>query len=190
MNKNSYVQNPSDYNLVSSHCRKIHAHKLVDSVQYVWLSFKSIMVDSIVPTPSVLLPRYCLKKVLGAGSYGKVYLAMDLENDTEVAIKLINYSELPQSLKVIQDEEITLLKTIRHPHIVRMIDSYHDRQQNLICTVLPLFPRGDLARFIRHNRETPIPEPQIWWLLAQMGSALRFCTVEATELAEDHSQRR
>ncbi|KAE8301223.1 Kinase, NEK [Giardia duodenalis] len=132
------------------------------------------MVDSIVPTPSVLLPRYCLKKVLGAGSYGKVYLAMDLENDTEVAIKLINYSELPQSLKVIQDEEITLLKTIRHPHIVRMIDSYHDRQQNLICTVLPLFPRGDLARFIRHNRETPIPEPQIWWLLAQMGSALRF----------------
>lgn len=132
------------------------------------------MADPIASTPSILLPKYCLKKVLGAGSYGKVYLAVDLEENKEVAIKLINYSELPQSLKVIQDEEITLLKALHHPHIVSVINSYHDKQHNLICTVLPLFHRGDLARFIRHNRETPIPEAQIWWLLAQMGSALRF----------------
>lgn len=132
------------------------------------------MTNSILSTPTVLLPRYSLKRVLGAGSFGKVYLAMDQEENKEVAIKLINYSELPQSLKVIQDEEVALLKTIRHPHIVSVIDSYHDKRQNLICTVLPLFSRGDLARYIRYNRETPIPEPQIWWLLAQMGSALRF----------------
>lgn len=72
---------------------------------------------------SLLGPRYKIIRLLGAGGMGRVYLAHDLELDTDVAIKIIR-PELGQSEKTLERlrNELLLARKVSHRNIVRIHD--------------------------------------------------------------------
>jgi serine/threonine protein kinase len=75
--------------------------------------------------------RYRLTKQLGEGSFGKVFLAVDVAEDTnEYAIKIVEGYGSNTSQMV----EAQLHSTLIHPHIVRLLDYFIDSD----CLVLVL----------------------------------------------------
>lgn len=69
---------------------------------------------------------YIFGKTLGTGSTGKVKLAKNLETDEIVAIKIVrkDFLENKPSLKKKMRREISVLKVLKHPNLMRLIDVF------------------------------------------------------------------
>ena len=74
--------------------------------------------------PSPQLGPYVLTKYLGQGTTGKVKLAINTENQQQVAIKIISkesFQERPNLQSKIQ-REIALMRLVDHPHLLKLVD--------------------------------------------------------------------
>src|SRR5262245_36079765 len=77
---------------------------------------------------AVFHDRYEIVREIGAGSFGRVYLARQLSTGQEVALKILRL-RLGDSVADAENErqrfrrEMRLCATLSHPHIVRLIDS-------------------------------------------------------------------
>ena len=77
--------------------------------------------------------EYELRKLLGKGATGSVYLANDPFEQREVAIKVLDAvppdpEEARRALKFFQNEA-SLAGKLRHPHIVSIFDAGVDKKQ-------------------------------------------------------------
>lgn len=66
--------------------------------------------------------RYHLKKFLGGGRVGKVYLAKDLQANQDIAIKILTdrpHSEREKSLFL---REFAAIKNLNHPGVVKVYE--------------------------------------------------------------------
>ncbi|MCA9700963.1 MAG: serine/threonine protein kinase, partial [Myxococcales bacterium] len=72
---------------------------------------------------SVINDRYTLERRLGSGSMGEVFLANDLENDRQVAVKILQsqYSASAESRDRFL-REMKICASLEHPHIIRLHD--------------------------------------------------------------------
>ena len=111
-----------------------------------------------VPTPAaaaptVLLGRYELTRLLGSGGMGRVYLATDQQTGRPVALKLLPAQGLihgsgparkdaPAELWRRFVQEAQLLRSLRHPNIVQILD-FHAEAAVLVMEYLP---GGSLAQ--------------------------------------------
>ena len=92
--------------------------------------------------------------LIGAGSFGSVFLGMKASTGLLMAVKQV---ELPESGTVASrrrqemigslESEIELLKTLEHPNIVQYLDSYADGQYLYIF--LEYVPGGSVASLLR-----------------------------------------
>lgn len=65
-------------------------------------------------------------RVLGAGSFGKVFLSNSIANpDFKVAIKVLNKEKLGTDIDSIK-AEVQILTTLDHPNIVKYYETYDD----------------------------------------------------------------
>ncbi|KAL0207509.1 hypothetical protein P9112_012137 [Eukaryota sp. TZLM1-RC] len=82
---------------------------------------------------------------LGEGTYGKVYKCLDVTNQKTVALKVINLTNDDEGIPSSAIREISLLKDIRHPNIVRLEDVLHcDRKLLLVFE----YADTDLRKFL------------------------------------------
>jgi serine/threonine protein kinase len=65
---------------------------------------------------------YEVKKILGEGSFGKVFQAIDKDNNKIVALKRITPKSLDETLSIC--EEIKIMKKIKHKNVVKLLDYY------------------------------------------------------------------
>ena len=72
---------------------------------------------------SIRVGKYELGKTLGQGQYSKVKIAKNLENDTIVAIKILN-KEIIHKYKMMENikKEISSMKLLNHPYVVKLFD--------------------------------------------------------------------
>jgi serine/threonine-protein kinase ULK/ATG1 len=65
---------------------------------------------------------YTVTRLLGAGSFASVYYAKDQSTGQQVALKAIKTRSLTTKIISNLELEIKILKQLRHPHIVSLLD--------------------------------------------------------------------
>lgn len=106
---------------------------------------------------------------LGAGSFGTVRKAIQKSTGREVAIKIILKSRLHGHLEVVE-REVELLASVKHPHIVELIDSFQTKHNFYIVTQLAT--GGEL--FDRLVKHTYFYEYDACEIVYQMLSAIAY----------------
>ncbi|KAI1311142.1 hypothetical protein F5Y03DRAFT_411017 [Xylaria venustula] len=110
------------------------------------------LVDLNSVTGRKLINQYEVIEELGRGVHGKVKLARNLENGENVAIKIIpRFSKTRRLGKVTaspQDKtkrEIAILKKIRHPNVVALLEIIDDPELKKIYVVLEHVELGEVV---------------------------------------------
>lgn len=67
---------------------------------------------------------YSLDREIGRGSFANVYYGEHKIEHHPVAIKSVQISKLTRKLLDNLEVEISILKGIQHPHIVKLLDCY------------------------------------------------------------------
>src|SRR5512143_842576 len=108
-----------------------------------------------LPTGTVFGGRYQIIELLGRGGMGRVYRALDLKANEEVAIKLIR-PDIAEDKRTLERfvNEIKLAHMISHRNIGKM---YHlGEDQGLHFITMEYVPGEDLKSFIRRSRRLDI----------------------------------
>ncbi|KAJ2237510.1 Serine/threonine-protein kinase [Coemansia sp. RSA 1722] len=129
---------------------------------------------------SVVIGDYELGQQIGKGSFATVYKGLNKRTNTLVAIKSVVRSSLTRRLLENLETEINILRTVRHPSIVELIDCLKSR--NHIHLVMEYCALGDLASYLRKRKEHPGLRNEYGGLninivrpfVRQLGDAMRF----------------
>ncbi len=93
----------------------------------------------------VLSSRYEIRELLGEGAMGRVYLALDRERGTEVAVKVMKAEAAADPMRMRRFErEIMTLRRIDHPNILRYLD--HGRHGDIVFLTVELLKGRPLDR--------------------------------------------
>lgn len=114
----------------------------------------------------IIKGRYQLIRIIGEGGYGKVWLALDTLEGTEVALKV--YKETPSSY-VLEEarREYELGKELKHPNIHPVLDMVEDGES--VCLVMPYCPHSTLWKMRgKYNEKT------IWEIAKDIASGLKY----------------
>ncbi|RWR86471.1 CBL-interacting serine/threonine-protein kinase 12-like protein [Cinnamomum micranthum f. kanehirae] len=118
-----------------------------------------------------LLGRYETGKLLGHGSFGKVYHARNVNTNESVAIKVLDKAKILKiGMMAHIKREISILHRVRHPNIVRLYEVMATKSK--IYFVMELVKGGELFRKVANGR---MREDVARKYFQQLISAVRFC---------------
>ena len=117
-----------------------------------------------------------LTKSLGKGAFGEVFLTQKIGCKELYATKRLDrkFSEKPENIKRLSNE-ITLLKKIHHPNIVRLIELKKTKSHCYI--VMEYCNGGDLSGCLKKYKAThrrPFSEEIVQYIMRQVVSGLNF----------------
>jgi len=109
--------------------------------------------NSLLKEWGPILDKYEPIKILGSGSYGKVAEAIDKITKKKVAIKKINelFTDLIDTKRVLR--EITLLRFMKNPFIVELLDIIYDNNNKNFDCIYLIFEclPSDLKKLIKSS---------------------------------------
>ncbi|KAM2637565.1 hypothetical protein EV1_022042 [Malus domestica] len=128
--------------------------------------------DAATTTPTTLLGKYQLGRLLGRGSFAKVYKAQSLIDNTAVAIKIIDKSQADATMEPRILREISAMRRLQqHPNVLKIHEVLATKSK--IYLVVELATGGELfAKISRHGK---FPESLARRYFQQLVSALHFC---------------
>lgn len=115
------------------------------------------------------LGNYRLTRLLGTGSFSDVYQGEHTLLMTKVAIKVL-HTEVTQGDVAQFQQEARLLASLRHPHIIRVLDFGLDDETPYL--VMDYAPHGTLRT--RHTKGTPLPVSTVVSYVKQVAEALQY----------------
>lgn len=77
---------------------------------------------------------YALGRELGEGAFSVVREGIHLKTDRAYAVKIITKSKLSDEDESALEDEISILKDLRHPHIIRLYEVYEDSSLHYLVT--------------------------------------------------------
>ena len=91
---------------------------------------------------------YSRVKVLGAGSFGEVYEAINLKSNAACAVKVCAKERIQSSNKLSQllKQELEMLQQLDHPHIVHVLELIEDEEN--IYFIMELIEHGNLMEVL------------------------------------------
>ncbi|KAL1919291.1 uncharacterized protein VTP21DRAFT_1984 [Calcarisporiella thermophila] len=114
---------------------------------------------------------YQLLRTVGEGEFGKVKLGVHLKTGVEVAIKLIRKQDVDTASRYTKVErEIFVLRSVRHPNIVKLFDVLET--EKYIGIVLEYASGGELFEYILAHRY--LKERDACRLFAQLISGVNY----------------
>lgn len=118
--------------------------------------------------------QYLLIRKVGTGSYGKVYCALDTNTNQRVAVKRINITEMSRSQSGVAqlEREITIMRILKHPNILRLHEVLLSANSEFAFLVLDLAEFGSLGRYI--DQKVKLPLPVILSVTKQIAKALSY----------------
>ncbi len=128
------------------------------------------MASSVEKLQAAIAGRYAIERELGRGGMATVYLAHDVKNDREVAIKVL----LPEVGVALGPErfkrEIDIATKFSHPHVLPLYDSGDADGQ--LFYVMP-FVEGESLRG-KLDREKQLSVPEAVRIAAEVADALDY----------------
>ncbi|KAI7939776.1 hypothetical protein MJO29_014512 [Puccinia striiformis f. sp. tritici] len=138
--------------------------------------------------PDILPGGFTIAEEIGRGSFAVVYRGLNARTNQNVAIKAVIKSKLTNKLFQNLQDEINILKKIRHPNVVGLVDCVSN--SDYIFLIMQYCSNGDLSVYIKsqskkitkNSATLPFPHPQdgglnewiIRSFLGQLADALRF----------------
>ena len=80
------------------------------------------------------LSFYKINKKIGKGSFSKIYLATHTTTQQKVAIKCVSTASLKPACKNLLIQEIKMLKSLDHPHIIKLYETFEDPKRIFVVT--------------------------------------------------------
>ncbi|KAL1549073.1 CBL-interacting protein kinase 18 [Salvia divinorum] len=119
----------------------------------------------------VLMQRYEFGKLLGQGTFAKVYHARDIKNGESVAIKVIDKEKIVKVGMVEQiKREISVMKLVRHPNVVQLYEVMATKGK--IYFIMEYVRGGELFNKVTKGK---MKEDAAKKLFQQLISAVDFC---------------
>ncbi|EJK76952.1 hypothetical protein THAOC_01259, partial [Thalassiosira oceanica] len=115
-------------------------------------SIQSTLSTSLNDTRSciVVKGKWSLGSEIGKGSFGRVYMGMNGVSGNFMAVKIL---QIPNDNRraIIDDlqREIDLMKTLKHPNIVRYLGAEVDRPRNILHIFQEWAPGGSVSSLLR-----------------------------------------
>eukprot|EP01060_Flectonema_neradi_P022216 TRINITY_DN30496_c0_g1_i1.p1 TRINITY_DN30496_c0_g1~~TRINITY_DN30496_c0_g1_i1.p1 ORF type:complete len:297 (+),score=26.04 TRINITY_DN30496_c0_g1_i1:69-959(+) len=114
--------------------------------------------------------KYAKLEKIGEGTFGLVYKAKDKDTGEMVALKRIRVNEEEEGVPCTAIREISLLKELRHPNIVRLLDVVLTLHK---LTLVFEYLDGDLKNYIDHHES--LDDGTIRQLLCDLLHGLSYC---------------
>ncbi|KAL5576514.1 hypothetical protein UlMin_018213 [Ulmus minor] len=120
---------------------------------------------------ALLLGRFEIGKLLGHGTFAKVYLARNVKTGESVAIKVIDKEKILKSGLIAHiKREISILRRVRHPNIVQLFEVMATKAK--IYFVMEYVRGGELFNKVAKGR---LKEEVARKYFQQLISAVGFC---------------
>jgi len=131
-------------------------------------------------TGEILRERYTVRRIIGQGGMGSIYLADDLRLEGRLcALKEVEHdSSLPHDMldqaRVQFQREATVLARLDHPNLPKVSDFFSDGERDYL--VMDYIPGKDLRTLMieARQRDEFIPEPEVLAWAAQLADALIY----------------
>eukprot|EP01035_Chromulina_nebulosa_P019219 gene19219-25070_t len=120
------------------------------------------------------MDRYDPIRVLGEGSFGKVYLMRDKVKRNLLCIKVIKIKNIPKKEREATKMEVDLLRRLHHPNIVRYVDSFLSKNNETLCICMEYCDGGDLASQIKAARRNLFSESKVLHWFVQIALGLQY----------------
>ncbi|CAG7897916.1 unnamed protein product, partial [Brassica rapa] len=131
----------------------------------------SLPKERTSPPQALILGRYEMGKLLGHGTFAKVYLARNVKTNESVAIKVIDKEKvLKGGLIAHIKREISILRRVRHPNIVQLFEVMATKAK--IYFVMEYVRGGELFNKVAKGR---LKEDAARRYFQQLISAVTFC---------------
>ncbi|XP_061240798.1 serine/threonine-protein kinase 36 isoform X4 [Bos javanicus] len=116
-----------------------------------------------------VMEKYHVLEMIGEGSFGRVYKGRRKYSAQVVALKFI--PKLGRSEKELRNlqREIEIMRGLRHPNIVHMLDSFETDKEVVVVTD---YAEGELFQILEDDGK--LPEDQVQAIAAQLVSALYY----------------
>ncbi|KQK21784.1 CBL-interacting protein kinase 10 isoform X1 [Brachypodium distachyon] len=120
---------------------------------------------------NILMQRYEMGRLLGQGSFAKVYYGRDVNTSQSVAIKVIDKEKIFKCGLMDQvRREISVMKLVKHPNIVQLYEVMATKTK--IYFVLEYVKGGELFNKVQRGR---LKEDVARKYFQQLNSAVDFC---------------
>lgn len=110
--------------------------------------------------------RYERQRMIGQGSYGKVYLVRNRETAENLVMKIVNLAGMNRADRDDALREAETLQKLSHPNIIKYVESFVSNRALHIVT--EHCARGDLERMIEHRMGRRLPDEQIAQIFSQV----------------------
>ena len=123
------------------------------------------------------LLQYQVVEAIGNGMFGKVEKIVRISDGKNYVWKIIDFKSMSEKEKAQIVSEVNILRELKCPFIVKYSDRIVDKQTTKLYLIMEYCSNGDLARFIKinKNRNNFIDEEFIWKVFAQIVLALKEC---------------
>ncbi|MBF0278023.1 MAG: protein kinase [SAR324 cluster bacterium] len=120
----------------------------------------------------LLVKRYEIRKLLGEGGMGQVFLVWDRQTREEKAVKLVDVRKkrIPMEAILRFKTEAETLKSLRHPNIIKYEDFFETDE--IYGMVMEYEPSSSLTQYLQKFRTMPIRT--VLTLFHQLADALAF----------------
>lgn len=120
----------------------------------------------------MVLGKYEMGRVLGKGTFSKVYYGRELSSGESVAIKVIDKEKIRREAGLMEQiqREIAVMRLVRHPNVVELREVMATRSR--IFFVMEFVRGGELFARVSRGR---LPEDQARRYFHQLISAVDFC---------------
>lgn len=110
-------------------------------------------------------------KTLGKGNFAKVKLALHLPTGREVAIKVIDKTQLNASARQKLYREVRIMKLLNHPNIVRLFQVIES--ERTLYLIMEYASRGELFDHLVKNGRMRERDARV--IFRQLVSAIQYC---------------